>query len=152
MITPSEEHVIEAEEIENISEAPLHQGGARGGQGGCSPSSGKNFVSVGEFSTKNCVQLHRKILLILIFSPPIGEPSPPVGQILAPPLLCTLFKHYWFYLRLQREVLSAPYQVLAKQHFTDWSHLLFYCNNIGPDLALNVNYFCFNSPKPSGIY
>ena len=25
------------------------------------PPSGKNFVSVGEFSTKNCVQMHRKI-------------------------------------------------------------------------------------------
>ena len=50
---------------------------------GISRRSGKNFVSVEEFSTKNCVQMHKKIPSILIFSPPVGEPTP-VGQILAP--------------------------------------------------------------------
>ena len=52
------------------------------GQGGVTPRRGisrrsrKNFVSVEEFSTKNCVQIHKKIPSILIFSPPVGEPTP----------------------------------------------------------------------------
>ena len=47
-----------------------------GGQGAVAPSSGKNFVSIGEFLTENCVMMHRKIPFILLFSPPVGEPSP----------------------------------------------------------------------------
>ena len=62
------------------------RGGARGGLGAVAPSSGKNFVSVGEFLTENCVIMHIKIPFILLFSPPVEEPSAPVRQILAPPL------------------------------------------------------------------
>ena len=56
----------------------------KGGRGTVAPSSGnvsspseKNFVSVGEFSTKNCAQMHRKIPFILILSPLSGNPTPP---------------------------------------------------------------------------
>ena len=34
-------------------------------------------MSVGEFWTENCVIMHRKIPPILLFSPPVGETSPP---------------------------------------------------------------------------
>ena len=55
----------------------ISRGGARGGgAGNVSPPSGKNFVSVREFSTENCVQMHRMIPSMLLFSPLAGEPSP----------------------------------------------------------------------------
>ena len=65
-----------------------------GGMGAVAPSSGsvsppseKNIMPVGEFLTKNCVLMLRKIPAILFYSPLVGETKPPVGQILAPPLV-----------------------------------------------------------------
>ena len=51
------------------------------------PASGTNFVSVREFSTENCVLMHRKIPFIFL-APLSGNPAPPpTGKILAPPLV-----------------------------------------------------------------
>ena len=48
--------------------------------GGCSPLSGKSFVSIGEFLTENCVIMHRKMSFILLFSPLSGKPALSLGK------------------------------------------------------------------------
>ena len=65
-----------------------------GGWGAVVPSSGsgslpsgKNFVSVGEFLTVNCVIMHRKIPFILLLSHSCQGTQAPVGQILVPSLI-----------------------------------------------------------------
>ena len=63
-----------------------NRGAVAPSSGNVSPPSWKNYVSIGEFSTENCVRMHRKIPSIMLVSTPDEEPSPTVGQILGPAL------------------------------------------------------------------
>ena len=73
------------------------------GRGGCSPlvgefsppPSGKNCLSVGEFSTENCVVMHRKIPSVLLFSPTCrGTQSPRRANPGATPLSNRVVLHF----------------------------------------------------------
>ena len=62
-------------------------GGAVASSGNVSPKSWNNFVSVGEFSTENCVLTHRKLPYILLFSPLSENPAPRLANPGATPVL-----------------------------------------------------------------